>query len=259
MSSRPDPHAAEHALVIAAFQAGDLAGADLVHAEDLLADCSDCASLLADLGTLRAAVRTMPVPPRQRDFRLTEEDVARLQPSGWRRVLAWLAAPRSSVRPLATGLATLGLAGLLLTSVPGLQLFGSATMQSAPAYQVTMGPADAEMATAGPGEPATAGALAAPTQPAPSAMPAGGVPEAPAAAASGEPEPSPAGAVAGSDEGNLAGPRSATPDKASRNAADAALAGEQPGPSLPALASIVLLAAGLGLFAARWAARRARA
>lgn len=254
MSSRHDRHAAEHAPLIAALQAGDLAGADLARADALLASCADCADLFADLGTLRAAVRAMPAPPRRRDFRLTEEDAVRLRPSGWRRLVGWLAAPRSTVRPLAAGLATLGLAGLLVTAIPGLPVSDSPTMLSAPASQEAGEQYRAEMATNGPAATPRAGTLTAPTQPAATAEPGVAAPEVPAA------EPSPDGSVAGAGGVNAGGPPSAAVDDAGRNAADAsAFRGEQPGPNLVALASIVLLVAGLGLFAARWAARRSEA
>lgn len=253
MPSRPDRHAAEHALAIAALQAGDLSGAELARAEKLRASCPDCAALYADLGTLRSAVRAMPVAPRRRDFRLTEEDAARLQPTGWRRFVGWLAAPRSSVRPLATGLATLGLAGLLLTTIPGLTLFGSANVATAPASEAATGSSRAEMAPGAATEEPKAGTLAAPTQiPPPSAVPAANAPEGPAA------EPSPGGGVTGPGQVDASTDQGATPDELSRDTPETA-GGGTTAPDYAALASIVLLAAGLGLLAARWAARRSGA
>ena len=251
MSSPPDRHAAEHALAIAALQAGDLTGPELARALELRASCPDCSALYVDLGTLRSAVRAMPAPPRRRDFRLTEEDAARLRPTGWRRFVGWLAAPRSSVRPLATGLTTLGLAGLLLATVPGLSLFGSATMLSAPESRDAGWRVDGEMATGAPVETDKTVTLAAPSGPAATAAPAG-APEAPAA------EPVPTGGVAGSGSEDYRANQGATPGTPTPNAGDQGLlAGQQPfGPSLVALASIVLLITGLSLFAARWALRR---
>ena len=244
MSSRPDRHAAEHAPAIAALQAGDLAGPERVRAEALLADCPACAALHADLVTLRAAVRAMPAPPRRRDFRLTDADAARLRPSPWRRLVGWLAAPRSTVRPLATGLATLGIAGLVLTSLPGL---GPGVATPAPAYQVTMGPADAGALQGGPESSAKAGAGgqgAAPTAAATAAEGMMGPAEGPAVAPSAVPAQVDAGERGGTT--------------ASRNAAGAPSGGAA-GPNLAAVASVALLAAGLALFGARWAARRAGA
>src|SRR5439155_11204157 len=70
-----------------------------------------------------AATVEMPVPARTRDFRLTEEDARRLHPGGWRRLVGFLAGPRLAfTQPLAAGLTTIGLAGLLLFSLQG---FGS--------------------------------------------------------------------------------------------------------------------------------------
>jgi hypothetical protein len=122
----PAAAAAEHAALIVAFDAGDLAGRERDAAARLATACPGCASLLADLALLRVATAALPARPRTRDYRLTDVDAARLRPSAWRSLLSWLAAPRSTVRPLAGGLAALGIAGLLLTATPGF-LGGSAT------------------------------------------------------------------------------------------------------------------------------------
>ncbi len=120
----PAAAAAEHAALIVALDAGDLADRERDDAATLAATCAGCASLLEDLAVLRAATAALVVTPRTRDFRLTEADAARLRPSTWRTLVRWLAAPRSTVRPLAGGLAALGVAGLLLTTTPGF--FGGA-------------------------------------------------------------------------------------------------------------------------------------
>lgn len=122
----PTAAAAEHAALIVAFDAGDLAGRERDSAATLAGTCPGCASLLADLALLRAATAALPARPRTRDYRLTDADAARLRPTTWESLLRWLAAPRSTVRPLAGGLAALGIAGLLLTTTPGF-LAGSAT------------------------------------------------------------------------------------------------------------------------------------
>src|SRR5664279_2289441 len=127
----PAAAAAEHAALLVAFDAGDLAGREGDVAATLASTCPGCASLVADLALLRAATAALPTRPRTRDYRLTDADAARLRPSAWRRLLRWLAAPRSPVRPLAGGLAALGIAGLLLTATPGF-LGGSATSLTPP-------------------------------------------------------------------------------------------------------------------------------
>jgi hypothetical protein len=137
--SRISPHTppsaeAEHAALVVALEADDLAGADHQRATRLVASCDGCAQLLGDLTAIRVATETVPAPRRTRDFRLTEADATRLQPTRWRALIGWLAAPRSSVRPLAGGLAALGLAGLLLSTVPGiLQPTSGATGLAVPA------------------------------------------------------------------------------------------------------------------------------
>lgn len=243
MSTRPDLHADEHALLIVALQAGDLAATERTRAETLRASCPACASLFADLEVLRIATRALPAPRRTRDFRLSDEDAARLRSRGWRRVLDWLVAPRSTVRPLATGLATLGVAGLLVASMPGfLGSFGSAGAAPVTAPEMT------RVTDQGVGSP---GATAAPalgpwtntdgtgklaTQ-APGGF--GGL----SGPATSEAVPAP----------TTAGDRNAAEDlTGTRRGALSTYAG----PSVAAVVSLGLLAAGIGLFVARWAARR---
>jgi Meckel syndrome type 1 protein len=130
----PVTAADEHATLVVALDAGDLAGADRDRALALTAACAGCASLLGDLAAIRAATAALPAPARRRDYRLTEADAARLRPTPWRRFVHWLGAPQSSVRPLAGVLATLGIAGLLLSTTPGLfgQAATTASMAAAP-------------------------------------------------------------------------------------------------------------------------------
>jgi hypothetical protein len=66
-----EAHATHDELLIAALVGGDLAPADLARAEALVASCPACAALRDELRGIAAAVRTMPVPPRPRDFILT--------------------------------------------------------------------------------------------------------------------------------------------------------------------------------------------
>jgi hypothetical protein len=208
----PAAAAAEHAALIVALDAGDLDGRERDAAATLASSCAGCASLLADLGTLRAATAALPVAPRTRDYRLTDADAARLRPSTWRSLVRWLAAPRSSVRPLAGGLAALGVAGLLLTTTPGF-FGGAATSLTTGAPAVAPRAADgAAGAAAGSTLPS---AVAGSTAPAPSAAPSALtiVPVGPNAAApvvgpiaSGSAAPSPALGVPGATPGVAAVP-----------------------------------------------------
>ena len=77
--------------------------------------CVRCAALYADLVALAAALPRSAVPSRPRDFRLTPSDARRLERGRWRSWWAMVGSARDSLtRPIAIGLTTLGLAGLLL-------------------------------------------------------------------------------------------------------------------------------------------------
>jgi hypothetical protein len=125
------PHAAHDLLLVAAHAAGDTLGTDAEQAAALLATCPDCAALAADLVAIAAATRDLPAAARPRDFTLRREDAARLRPLGWRRLAAAFGARRLElIRPLAAGLTTLGLAGILLSGLPLVQGQGNATILS---------------------------------------------------------------------------------------------------------------------------------
>jgi hypothetical protein len=226
-------------------------------ARQLVAECPACAELLADLRAIVAATADLPAPPRTRDFRLTEADAARLRPAGWRGLLARLGSPGFAfTRPLAAGLTTLGIAGLLLATLPGAGLGGAATSLAPERVLSTVGKSvgseyqggsqDSSGAgpTAGPSAapaPAVVGPEASsPDRAAPSAPPTG-VPSTtgPAVAANGSPE-------AAATPGQAAGP----------SPLDEQEGGGTGWPSPLAVASIALLVAGVALGALRLIARR---
>ena len=95
-------------------------GARLAPVLDL---CARCVRLYRDLVTVTVALPLSAVPTRPRDLTLTADVARRLRPRGWRR---WWSAIGSAgdtlTRPLAIGITTLGLAGLLLTAAPTLVL-----------------------------------------------------------------------------------------------------------------------------------------
>lgn len=261
----PVPHtpavqAEDHAALIVAFDAGDLASAEILVAESLAASCRGCAALVHDLAAIRGAMTALPVPPRRRDYRLTVEDAARLRPSGWRRLLDWLAAPGSTVRPLATGLATLGVVGLLLTSgLPGtLSGFGGAGAAS-PLVAPEASPVG-NAAPGGSGDEQLQGTSDPATVPlgAPGSDPGTAATAAPAAVPSGAPTREPAelaGEAATADPGGeralTSGATDGEPESTKAAGRDAAST-----VPVPALVSLALLAAGLALLAGRTIARR---
>ena len=263
----PAAAAVEHAALIAALDAGDLAGIERDRAATLVGTCAGCASLLADLSVLRAATAALPAVPRTRDYRLTDADVARLRPPAWGRLVGWLGAPRSKVRPLAGGLAALGIAGLLLSTTPGF--FGQAAMTLSTTGAPVVAPGDAggagaarevspQLSTA-PTTQAVPGAIPGPKAvpvpspaaagvPAPTAPPSAGVLTGPAAAAT------PGSSGFSSDAGAMDSASKAGPPDASQGERNAALppASEPATPdrTLLLVLSLALLAAGIGLFVA---------
>ncbi len=123
MPRHPDTrsHASHDLGLIAAHAAGDATGSELETAMSLVAACTECAALHRDLRAIAAALPELPAPVRHRDFRLTEAQAAALRPAGWRRFVGIFAGPRFSfAAPLGTGLATIGIAVLLLSSNIGL-------------------------------------------------------------------------------------------------------------------------------------------
>ena len=123
MDAYPPAHDRHDLMLVAAFAAGDATGRDRDDAEALVASCPDCSLLLADLQAIGTATAALPPVPRARDFRLTGADAARLRPSGWRRAVAWFrggagAGRGGALRPLAVGLTTLGIVGLVYSATP---------------------------------------------------------------------------------------------------------------------------------------------
>ena len=136
----PAAHAAHDADLVAAYAAGDATGAELEAATTLVAACGGCAALHRDLRVIAAALPAMPAPRRTRDFRLTPEQAASLRPAGWRRLLAPFAGTRFAfAAPLGSGLAALGIVGILLAG-PGLSMGGATAGDGGEAQRTSNGP-----------------------------------------------------------------------------------------------------------------------
>jgi hypothetical protein len=152
---RMTSHDRHDPMLVAALAAGDLAGTDRDQAIALTDSCASCATLHADLVAIARATAALPPPIASagRDFHLTPGQAASLRRTGWRRLVPTIPLRTATTRRLGVGLATIGLAGLLVGNVPlGMGMGGSA---ASPA-----------------GAPA-AGALSAPQAPAASSAPAG--------------------------------------------------------------------------------------
>lgn len=116
------PHADHDLLLIAARAAGDAEGVDRTRADALIAGCAECAGLAGDLRSIAQSTAQLPMPRRSRDFSLRPEDAERLRPRGIARVLRGLTGrpvrPIGALRPVAAGLTAIGLAGLLVATLP---------------------------------------------------------------------------------------------------------------------------------------------
>jgi hypothetical protein len=244
-------HASEHAAhdqaLVAALAARkpDLADTDRAAAGELVASCADCADLLADLVALQVALPATSTPARPRDFSLTQEDAARLRAGGWRRVLGFFGSARDSVsRPLAVGLTTLGLAGLLVASMPSFAGLGGGTAGAPASIE-----AGAPLEAGGAAPAASSAASAAPSAAAPSA----GFSEPDRVTAQGAPEASTLG-----QEGTFSGAEdaSANEERQATGGAATSIRDDATGSSVLFVVAGIMLIAGIGLFLLRWSARR---
>jgi hypothetical protein len=232
-------HAAHDALLIAALAdlgAEALTATERDRATALVATCSDCATLHADLVALAVAIPVAATPPRPRDFRLSPDDAARLRPAGWRRFLAGIGSSRDTItRPLALGLTTLGLVGLLVGTVPGALSLSSS---SGTILSTVGSPIDAGAA------PAAAASAAASTEGLTVTTP--------------PPSVDNGGVFEGGDNGDQPAVTNAAPQAGAEatNAAEAAIRDDSSGLSALLVVAGAFLIAGLGLFALRWSARR---
>ena len=250
----PTDHAAHDPMWMAALASRDpdLSASERARAAAALQTCGACADLLADLVAVSAAIPSAAVPARTRDFTFTEGDAARLRPRGLRRWLAGIGSARDGITfPLAMGLTTLGIAGLLVATVPALLPMG--TGGAASGVLSTVGAPVGPDTRAGGAAPAPAASAAAASA-APSAAPAAAeAPEYGAATTTPDSETTGQGEVFTGDGGDGA----TDADRQTQiMAAESATRDDLTGLSAIALVAGLLLLAGLALFALRYTARR---
>ncbi len=246
-SPRPVAHA-DHDLLLVA-EAADRGG----QLPATLATCPDCGTLHAELVALAAAVPTAALPSRPRTYTLSQADADRLRAPAWRRWLGAVGTSRDAIsRPLALGFTTIGLAGLLVATVPGALPSGGAT--GAAPNVISEAPAVGELGASG-------APSAAPQAGAPGEVPQGAA-ETSAIEMSAAPDLQGGedgnGVFSGADEGDAAksadpGSRTDTGD----SLIDAlAIRDDDSGLSTLFVLAGLLLIIGLGLFGLRWTARR---
>jgi len=120
-------HEQHDQILVVSFASGDLApdDRDRAVAQSLVDSCAECARLHEDVLAIARATRALPPAVRTRDFQISPEQAAKLQPGGWRRFVAAFAAPGSIFsKQLGVGMATLGIVGLLIGAAPSIQLGG---------------------------------------------------------------------------------------------------------------------------------------
>jgi hypothetical protein len=187
----PAVHAGHDEALIARLFGGDVSEAERARALALVSECPECESLLADFGAIAKATAALPVPPRPRDFSLTEADAARHRGKTRARSRVFRLGLR---RSLGGSLAALGIFGLILAGTTSI-LGGAASTANGPyalspgrlagalpaASVSNFGPASA--ATAAPAATFESGAVN-PNQPTSSAVPVIDMASAAASAAS---------------------------------------------------------------------------
>ncbi len=241
--ANPEIHGAHDPMWMAALatRTPDLSATEHTRAQSALESCGACADLFADLVALSAAIPSAPIPARTRDFTLTAEDAARLRPRGLRRVLKAIGSARDGVTfPLALGLTTMGLVGVLVGTVPALY---SGAGAAGAATSIELSSVGEPMP-----QPAAASAAAAA-----SGAPADGY-EPYRASAAPTSETTGGGEVFTGDDGDAA--FEAQRQDGRSMALETFIRDDGTGLSALLIVATTLLIAGLGLFALRYTARR---
>jgi len=264
-------HEQHDQILVVSFASGDLApdDRDRAVAQSLVDSCVDCARLHDDVLSIARATRALPPAVRTRDFQISPEQAAKLQPGGWRRFVAAFSAPGSIFsKQLGVGMATLGIVGLLIGAAPSIQLGGlggsaaSAPAASMPAAAAGNQPGAVELR--GPEASAAASAPAASQAPAAgfAAAPTGGYDALASESTRNVTDTAGSKATAAPTRQNLT---PANPEIQSGGGgpvvspAPAPVPTESNGPSGLVIASSILLAAGLLVLLLRSIGRRAAA
>ncbi len=264
-----ETHAQHDLFRVDCSAAGFVARADRDHAAAQIASCPDCTTVHDDLIAIARATAALPPAVAPRDFRLSPEQAAALRPVGWRRLVAAIGGSRPLMsRQLGIGLATIGLAGLLVSTLPGIQSqSGAAAPAGAPAARLGAAATEVAPASGAPVDITGEGGSAAPVQLGPVDQASAAASEAPPlpprssqdaigvyGSSKGGPTAVPAaGGVAGGDTSASGTDRLVATAQVQSD--DAAAASDQ-GRVLLLAGSLVLLAAGVALLLIRRLVRR---
>jgi len=242
-----DHHARHDPLLVVAATTDAQPSVEPTPGLDWIATCPACAALADDVRTLAVATAAVQPVRRPRDFFLQPDDAVRLRRRGLRGLVGALTRPAVDLgRPVAAALTALGLAGLLLATVPGVpggSIARPSAADPAPNELRAQGSGDVTYDASGHGGGAIDGGRTNAFTPAVPAASAG----ASAAAGSG----SEAGPTA------KAAPRAADGRGSTETPIDARGAPRDPGAASPlTVLSGTFLIVGLGLFGLHWSARR---
>ena len=221
----------------------------------------------------------LPTPARPRDYQLTADDARRLGRGGIRGWLDRIGSPKDRLsRPLAVGLTTLGLVGVLVGTAPSLLPSSGATSAGTAASAAASAPSQERIGKTADGQASAApSAAAAPgvAAPAPSAAASAAAAidattqpdvasQAPLAAPSGRLQDQGTGASrdlnaegsGGIDQGVTQPELAAPPSGANAFETLTSSPSSDGGPSLVLIVSVAALLGGIALFALRFGARR---
>jgi hypothetical protein len=113
-------HATHDELLVARLAGGDtLDPQEQATASALVAGCPDCARMASDIVAISHAVASEAVPPRRRDYRISDEQAARLRGSAVERFFRrfTLTSGGGALKPLASGALSIGLVLVFVGSV----------------------------------------------------------------------------------------------------------------------------------------------
>jgi hypothetical protein len=119
MNGPTTTHATHDQLLLARLYGGDVDEAERSLALEQMATCPDCADTFADFGAISSAIVALPIPPRPRDFTLSEADAAR----AGRRSIGWMIFDRlGRTKALGGSMVAAGMVGFAI--VGALSVFG---------------------------------------------------------------------------------------------------------------------------------------
>jgi hypothetical protein len=113
-------HRRHDRLLVTRYAADDSYPGEQGEAETLIASCSECAELAADIRLLSQRTHQLAAPRRPRDFRISAEQADKLRGSWLERFMRGIAAPGwgTALRPLAGAAFAIGMTLMVVGALP---------------------------------------------------------------------------------------------------------------------------------------------